>query len=144
MKMIYLLFTKLENLCKFIQQGLLTTLTNKVSTRIFLLIINIPCFNHNFYVTRLYISFLCIFVFLNVYVIYICIYLFFIYMLFIYIFICCYICLSQYMYVSRSVVSDSLQPHRLCGLYPPGSSAHGILQARILKWVTVSFSRGSS
>ena len=27
---------------------------------------------------------------------------------------------------------------------PPGSSAHGILQARILKWVVNSFSRGSS
>ena len=27
---------------------------------------------------------------------------------------------------------------------PPGSSLHGILQARILEWVAVSFSRGSS
>ena len=27
---------------------------------------------------------------------------------------------------------------------PPGSSVHGILQARILKWVVNSFSRGSS
>ena len=27
---------------------------------------------------------------------------------------------------------------------PPGSSIHGILQARILKWVAISFSRGSS
>ena len=27
---------------------------------------------------------------------------------------------------------------------PPGSSAHGILQARILEWVGISFSRGSS
>ena len=27
---------------------------------------------------------------------------------------------------------------------PPGSSAHGILQARILEWVAVPFSRGSS
>ena len=26
----------------------------------------------------------------------------------------------------------------------PGSSLHGILQARILEWVTISFSRGSS
>ena len=29
-----------------------------------------------------------------------------------------------------------------CG--PPGSSVHGILQARILEWIAVSFSRGSS
>ena len=36
---------------------------------------------------------------------------------------------------SRSVVSDSLQPH---GLYGPG-----ILQSRILEWVVVPFSRGS-
>ena len=27
---------------------------------------------------------------------------------------------------------------------PLGSSVHGILQARILEWVTISFSRGSS
>ena len=27
---------------------------------------------------------------------------------------------------------------------PPGSSAHGILQARLPEWVTISFSRGSS
>ena len=27
---------------------------------------------------------------------------------------------------------------------PPGSSAHGILQARILEWLSISFSRGSS
>ena len=29
-----------------------------------------------------------------------------------------------------------------CG--PPGSSVHGILQERILEWVTIPFSRGSS
>ena len=27
---------------------------------------------------------------------------------------------------------------------PPGFSVHGILQARILKWAAISFSRGSS
>ena len=27
---------------------------------------------------------------------------------------------------------------------PPGSSVHGILQARILEWVAISSSRGSS
>ena len=26
----------------------------------------------------------------------------------------------------------------------PGSSAHGILQARVLEWVAISFSRGAS
>ena len=34
--------------------------------------------------------------------------------------------------LSRSVVSDSLHP---TDLRPPGSSVHGILQARILEWV---------
>ena len=29
-----------------------------------------------------------------------------------------------------------------CG--PPGSSVHGILQARILEWVAIPFSKGSS
>ena len=27
---------------------------------------------------------------------------------------------------------------------PPGSSVHGILQARIMEWVAIAFSRGSS
>ena len=27
---------------------------------------------------------------------------------------------------------------------PPGSSVHGVLQARILEWVAISFSKGSS
>ena len=40
-----------------------------------------------------------------------------------------------------SVVSDSLRPH---GLYTIGSSVHGNLQARILEWVVISFSRVSS
>ena len=43
---------------------------------------------------------------------------------------------------SHSVVSDSLQPRGLCSL--PGSSVHGIFQARILEWVAVPFSKGSS
>ena len=38
-------------------------------------------------------------------------------------------------------MSDSLQPHE-CS--PPGSSVHGILQARILEWVAISSSSGSS
>ena len=41
--------------------------------------------------------------------------------------------------ISCSVVFDSLQPHS-----PLSSSVHGILQARILEWVAVPFSRGSS
>ena len=40
-----------------------------------------------------------------------------------------------------SVVSNSLDP---MDCSPSGSSVHGILQARILEWVAISFSRGSS
>ena len=43
--------------------------------------------------------------------------------------------------VSHSVMSDSSWPH---GLSPSGSSDHGIFQARILEWVAIPFSRGSS
>ena len=42
----------------------------------------------------------------------------------------------MYNMLSHSVVSDSLSP--------PGSSVHGILQAKILQWVAILFSRGSS
>ena len=40
--------------------------------------------------------------------------------------------------VSRSVMSDSLDP---MDRSPPGSSVHGILQARILEWFASSFSK---
>ena len=40
---------------------------------------------------------------------------------------------------SQSVATNSLPHHG-----PPGSSVHGILQARILEWVASFFSRGSS
>ena len=48
--------------------------------------------------------------------------------------------LCAFMCVSCSVVSQSLRPHGP----PSGSSVHGILQARILEWVVISSSRGSS
>ena len=38
-------------------------------------------------------------------------------------------------------MSDSLRPH---GLSLPGSSVHGILQAIVLEWIAISFSRVSS
>ena len=37
-----------------------------------------------------------------------------------------------------------LHPHDPVDCSPPGSSVHGILQARMLEWVAISFSRGSS
>ena len=41
---------------------------------------------------------------------------------------------------SRSIVSDSCDP---MGCTSPGSSVHGISQARVLEWVAISFSRES-
>ena len=41
---------------------------------------------------------------------------------------------------SHSVMSDSLRPKDYS---LPGSSVHGILQARILEWIAIPFSRGS-
>ena len=38
-----------------------------------------------------------------------------------------------------SIMSDSVWP---MDYSPPGSSVHGILQARILEWVAMSFSKG--
>ena len=52
---------------------------------------------------------------------------------------------SNWMGESESEVAQSCPT--LCDpmdCSPPGSSVHGILQARVLKWVAVSFSRGSS
>ena len=43
------------------------------------------------------------------------------------------------------LIAQSCQTH--CdpmGCIPPGSSVHGILQALIVGWVAISFSRGSS
>ena len=43
-----------------------------------------------------------------------------------------------------SVMSNSLQPHGKPPCGPPGSSVYGILQAKILEWVAIFSSRGSS
>ena len=45
---------------------------------------------------------------------------------------------------NRSVVSNSLWFHDSMDCCLPGSSVHGILQARVLEGVAISFSRGSS
>ena len=48
--------------------------------------------------------------------------------------------------MSCALVTQSSCP-TLCSPWtavPPGSSVHGILQARILEWVAVPFNRGSS
>ena len=43
--------------------------------------------------------------------------------------------------VSHSVVSDFCKP---MDCSPPGFSVHGIFQAKILEWVAILFSGGSS
>ena len=51
-----------------------------------------------------------------------------------------YICVYIHMFVTQSCLT-------LCNpmdCSPPGSSVHEIFQARILEWVAISFSRGSS
>ena len=56
-----------------------------------------------------------------------------------------YVCTFKYIiYLSRVhylVMSNSLRPY---GHSPPGSFFHGSLQARILEWVAIPLSRGSS
>ena len=49
---------------------------------------------------------------------------------------CVYVCVCERELLSRVWFCDPMD----CG--PPGSSVRGILQARILEWVAISFSRG--
>ena len=49
--------------------------------------------------------------------------------------------LPWYVFISHSVVLALSDP---MDCSPPGSSVHGLLQARILEWVATPFSRGSS
>ena len=54
---------------------------------------------------------------------------------------------SPQAYVRHSSVLATQSYPTLCNIMdcnPPGSSVHGILQARILEWVAISSSRGSS
>ena len=49
-----------------------------------------------------------------------------------------------YISESESVTQSCLTLCDLLDCNPPGSSVHGILQARILEWVVIPLSRGSS
>ena len=52
---------------------------------------------------------------------------------------------SQHSDPPACVHAKSLQSRpTLCNFSPPGSSVHGILQARILEWVAMPSSKGSS
>ena len=55
--------------------------------------------------------------------------------------------MENQMHFSKCVCSDPKLCPILCDpidCSPPGSSVHGIFQARILEWVAISYSRGSS
>ena len=52
--------------------------------------------------------------------------------------VCVHACVSVLLAQSCPTLCDPID----CSL--PGSSVHGILQARILEWAAIAFSRGSS
>ena len=59
----------------------------------------------------------------------------------------CVACMYVYISESESESEVAQSCPTLCDLMDfslPGSSLHGILQARVLEWVAISFSRGSS
>ena len=62
--------------------------------------------------------------------------------------VCIFICMYIYMYIYSVVkISVTQSCPTLCNTMdysPPGSSVHGILQARILEWVAILFSRKCS
>ena len=59
-------------------------------------------------------------------------------------YICINICIFTMKWKGKLWVSQSCPtPCDPMDCSPPGSSVHGILQARILKWVAIPFSRGS-
>ena len=52
--------------------------------------------------------------------------------------------LSSQIYVYAQLLQVCLTLCNTIDCSPPGSSVHGISQAKILEWVAISFSRGSS
>ena len=62
-------------------------------------------------------------------------------------FVCVCVCVRVRVYACMCACSVAQLFQTLCNLLacsPPGSSVHGILQARILEWIAISSSRGSS
>ena len=58
--------------------------------------------------------------------------------------ICIRVCVCIYIYEHTHSLQSSLTLCDPMDCSPPGASVHGILQARILEWVDISYSRGSS
>ena len=62
-------------------------------------------------------------------------------------YVCVYVCARMHVHICPCVHSVAKTCLTLCDLNDcslPGSSVHGILQTRILEWVAISSSRGSS
>ena len=78
------------------------------------------------------------YIFIFVYIHYLCVYIMYIY---VHKYICIYIDYALLLF-SCSVMYDSVSDPMDCN--PPGSSVHAISQGRILEWVVISFSKGSS
>ena len=55
---------------------------------------------------------------------------------------CVCVCVCVYVYVLVAQLCPTLCNPVDCS--PPGSSLHGIFPVRILEWIAISFSRGSS
>ena len=64
--------------------------------------------------------------------------------IYIYVFVCVCIYVCVYMKVKLLVAQSCPTLCNPLDCSPPSSSVHGILQARILEWVAIPFSRGSS
>ena len=58
--------------------------------------------------------------------------------------VCVCVCVCASMHVCVLVTLPCLTVCNPMDCSPPGFSAHGILQARILEWVAIAFSSGSS
>ena len=58
--------------------------------------------------------------------------------------VCVYLCMCVYVYVCVLVAQSCLTLWDPIDCSPPGSSVHGLLQARLLEWVAIPFSRRSS
>ena len=59
-------------------------------------------------------------------------------------FLFCHSCPYIHAWVNAQSLQSWQTPHDRMDLSSPGSSIHGILQARILEWVAIPFSKGSS
>ena len=64
--------------------------------------------------------------------------------IYIYVGLCIHICMIIYILCGSLVIQLCPIPCNLMDCSIPGSSVHGISQARILEWVAISSSRGSS